>query len=366
MTLLTLADYEDTAARRPWPAGVWDFIAGGAGRERTLAGNREAFGRWRLRPSVCVDVSRVDLSTKLLGTPWSFPAGIAPTALHELCSPDGERGTAVAAQAVGVPMVVSVMSSTTIEDIAAAAPQATLWQQIYVFRDRRVTASLVERAEAAGAHAIVVTVDSPWLGRRLRDLRNDFQMPADIQARNVAASLGSNPDISSPAAHSAQAMDPSLTWDCIEWLTELTSLPIVVKGVQRSDDAVHARNAGAAGVIVSNHGGRQLDRARPSLESLPEVAAAVPPDFPVLLDGGVRSGIDILIALASGASAVLIGRPVLHGLAVAGTRGAAAVLSILRTELNDAMGQAGQPGIATLDKTLITPYQPLRAAEPGW
>jgi isopentenyl diphosphate isomerase/L-lactate dehydrogenase-like FMN-dependent dehydrogenase len=360
MTLLTLNDYQNAARDRAWPPGVWDFLAGGAGRESTLTGNSAAYGAWRLRPRTCVDVSNIDLTVKVLDWAWGVPIGFAPTALHELCCDAAEAATARAAQAHGVPMVVSTFASRTIEEIAQAAPQACLWQQVYIFRDREVTASLARRAAAAGARAIVVTVDSPWLGRRMRDIANDFRMPATARARNLARSLDTEPDISSPAAHSAATMDPSLTWRDITWLTEVTELPVIVKGIQAGEDAALARDAGAAAVIVSNHGGRQLDRARPTLDVLPEVVAALPDDYPVLMDGGIRSGIDALIALASGANALLIGRPVLHGLAVAGENGARDVLNILTTELADAMGQCGQPRVSALDRTLIepAPHQP--------
>ncbi|MFC4048292.1 alpha-hydroxy acid oxidase [Actinomadura syzygii] len=356
MALLTLADYESTAGSlAAWPPGVWDFLTGGAGTESTVTANREAFARWRLMPRVCVDVSVVETSTTVLGSDWDLPVAFAPTALHEVCTRDAEAATASAATALGVPMVVSALSSRTIEDIADAAPEATLWQQVYLFRDRKVTASLVQRASAAGAQAIVVTVDVPRPARRLRDIRNELRFPPHVQARNLAASTGRAPDVSSPSAHTAEAMDPSVTWEDVQWLTELSALPVLVKGIQVGQDAEHARRAGAAGVIVSNHGGRQLDRARPTLDALPEIRTAVPSGYPVLLDGGVRTGAEVMIALALGADAVLVGRPVLHGLAVAGKHGAAMVLGILRAELTDAMAQSGHPTLDSVDRSAIHP-----------
>ena len=340
--LLTLADYEQAASAR-LPRPVWDFLTGGAGEDGTVQANRRAFAGWRFRPRVAADVSAMDITTNLLGYTWQAPLGIAPTALHEMCTSDAELATAKAAATVGLPLTLSTFASRTIEEVAAASPQAMLWQQIYVFRDRGVTASLVERAERAGAGALVITVDSPWLGRRHRDMRGQFSMPSGIEARNLAASMDSQPDISSPATHSARTMDPALTWRDVTWLCGLTSLPVVCKGIQTGEDAIAARQAGAAAVIVSNHGGRQLDGARATLDALPEVVAAVGPDFPVLMDGGIRSGRDVLVALALGAKAVLIGRPVLHGLAVAGTAGAEAVLTTLVDELVDAMGHCGRP-----------------------
>ena len=354
LTLLTLADYEQSAqARLHRP--VWDFIAGGAGEGGTVAANRNAFAGWRFRPRVAANVATVDTSTTLLSYRWRAPIAIAPTALHELCTPNGEIATAAAAAAVALPFTVSMYASRAIEELAGARPPAMLWQQLYVLRDRAVTASLAKRAEAAGAGALVVTVDSPWLGRRHRDLRNEFRTPSGIQPRNVAASMDSAPEFYSPVAHAAQTMDPALTWKDITWLAGLTSLPVVCKGVQTGEDAVAAREAGAAAVIVSNHGGRQLEGARATLDALPEVTTAVGPDFPVLMDGGIRSGRDVLVALALGATAVLVGRPVLHGLTVAGAAGATAVLTTLIEELVDTMGHCGRPNLDSIGPDLITP-----------
>jgi isopentenyl diphosphate isomerase/L-lactate dehydrogenase-like FMN-dependent dehydrogenase len=246
-------------------------------------------------------------------------------------------------------------ASRTIEELAHASPLTMLWQQLYLLKDRAVTASVAERAEAAGAGALVVTIDSPWLGRRHRDLRGGFTLPPGVQPRNVAPSMESEPDFSSPTAHASQTMDPSLTWKDITWLAELTGLPVVCKGVQTGEDALAARDAGAAAVIVSNHGGRQLEGARASLDALPEVVTAVGPDFPVLMDGGIRSGRDVLVALALGASAVLVGRPVLHGLTVADAAGATAVLTTLVDELVDAMGHCGRPNLDSIGSDLVTP-----------
>jgi isopentenyl diphosphate isomerase/L-lactate dehydrogenase-like FMN-dependent dehydrogenase len=352
--LLTLTDYERAAeARLPRPA--WDFIAGGAGEDGTVEANRRAFAGWHFRPRVAVDVSAIETSTSLLGYGWRAPIAIAPTALHQLCTPDGELATAAAATSVGLPFVVSMYASRTIEELAHANPLTVLWQQLYVLKDRAVTASVAERAEAAGARALVVTIDSPWLGRRHRDLRGAFTMPQGVQPRNVAPSMQSEPDFTSPTVHAAQTMNPALTWKDITWLAGLTGLPVVCKGVQIGEDAVAAREAGAAAVIVSNHGGRQLEGARATLDALPEVVSGVGPDFPVLMDGGIRSGRDVLIALALGAAAVLVGRPVLHGLAVDGAAGAAAVLTTLIDELVDAMGHCGRPNLDSIGPGLVTP-----------
>jgi 4-hydroxymandelate oxidase len=352
--LLTIADYEQAAEAR-LRRSVWDFIAGGAGEDGTVEGNRHAFTSWRFRPRVAADVSAIDTSTKLLGYCWRAPIAIAPTALHELCTPDGELATAAAAAAVGLPFAVSMYASRTIEELAHASPLAMLWQQLYLLKDRAVTASVAERAQAAGAGALVVTIDSPWLGRRHRDLRGAFTVPPGVQPRNVAPSMESGPNFSSPATHAAQTMNPALTWKDITWLVGLTGLPVVCKGVQTGEDAIAAREAGATAVIVSNHGGRQLEGARATLDALPEVVTAVGADFPVLMDGGIRSGRDVLVALALGAVAVLVGRPVLYGLTVAHTAGATAVLSTLIDELVDAMGHCGRPNLDSIAPDLVTP-----------
>jgi isopentenyl diphosphate isomerase/L-lactate dehydrogenase-like FMN-dependent dehydrogenase len=352
--LLTLTDYERAAETRLHPP-VWDFIAGGAGEDGTVEANRRAFASWRFRPRVATDVSAINTSTDLLGYRWQAPIAIAPTALHELCTPAGELASAAAAAATGLPFVVSMYASRTIEELARTNPLAMLWQQVYLLKDRAVTASFAERAEAAGAGALVVTIDSPWLGRRHRDLRGAFTMPPNVQPRNVVPSMRSEPDFSSPAAHAAQTMNPGLTWKDVTWLIGLTSLPVVCKGIQTGEDAIAAREAGAAAVVVSNHGGRQLEGARATLDALPEVVSAVGADFPVLMDGGIRSGRDVLVALALGAAAILVGRPVLHGLTVAGAAGAAGVLSTLVDELVDAMGHCGRPNLASVGPDLVTP-----------
>jgi isopentenyl diphosphate isomerase/L-lactate dehydrogenase-like FMN-dependent dehydrogenase len=323
-----------------------------------VSGNEDAFRAFRLRPRVLTDVSDIDTSVRVFGRRLAAPVLLAPTALHTMVHPGGERATAAAATGMGVAMTISTFAATTIEDAGrAAADPGLVWQQVYVFRDRGLTAEMIDRAEAAGAGAIVVTVDSPWLGRRLRDLRNDFRVPAWVRPANLAASLPEAPDISSPSQHSAQATDPTLTWDDIDELAHRTRLPVLVKGVLTGEDAKHAVDAGAAGIIVSNHGGRQLDRVVPTLFALPEVVFASS-GVPVFMDGGVRSGEDVLIALALGATAVLIGRPALWGLAVGGHDGVQAVLSLLISELRNAMGHAGRPCLRDVDASLITAAVP--------
>ena len=343
---LTLADHATRARTRLAP-GVWDFVAGGAGDERTLAANTAAFDRVRLRPRMLTGVGRPDLGTRVLGREWAAPVGVAPMGYHTLVHPDGEVATAAAAGAAGLPLVVSTFAGRTFEDIAAAAG-APLWLQVYCFRDRDTTRALIERAERAGVEALVLTVDAPRLGRRLRDLRGNFRLPPEITPANLTGT-----GFDSPADHALQAFDTELDWTVVAWLQAVSTLPVLVKGVLTAADARRAVASGAAGLVVSNHGGRQLDGAPAALDALPEIAAEVAGRVPVLLDGGVRRGVDVLAALALGADAVLLGRPVLHGLAVDGRDGVADVLGIVTEELEDAMALAGLASVADVGAELV-------------
>ncbi|MFE0177212.1 alpha-hydroxy acid oxidase [Streptomyces sp. NPDC059002] len=353
---LTLDDYA-TLARRQLPRQDWDFIAGGAGRERTLAANEASFDTVSLRPRALPGRTEPDTQVRILGSRWAAPLGVAPVAYHELAHGDGESGTAKAAGALGLPVVVSTFASQTLERVArnAAAP---LWLQMYCFRDQEVTRSLARRAADAGYEALVVTVDTPFMGRRLRDLRNGFQVPPHIVPANLVDDLADGAqarDAASPAAHSRTAFDPALDWSVVARLREWSGLPVVAKGVLSAEDARAALDAGVAGIIVSNHGGRQLDGAPATLEALPEVVAAVEGRCPVLMDGGIRRGSDIVVALAFGATAVLVGRPVLYGLAVDGTAGVHAVLSILLRELADTMALTGRATVDAVDLSVLAP-----------
>jgi 4-hydroxymandelate oxidase len=355
--LLTASEYE-SAARQRLPVDVWDFVAGGSGTEATLAANRAAFQRLVLRPRVLVDVTRTDLAVDLLGARLAAPIGVAPMAYHRLAHPEGEVATARAAGGAGALFVVSLFASRSLEDIAAAAG-GPLWLQLYWLRRRDVLVPLLRRAEAAGYQAIVLTVDAPRVGRRVRDLRHGFAVPPDVTAVNIDARVMAGTDASRTgesaiARHSREQFDPSATWQDLAWLRGQTSLPLVLKGLLTAEDARLAVEHGTAAVIVSNHGGRQLDGAVPSMVALPEVVEAVAGRCPVLLDGGVRAGTDVVKALALGARAVLVGRPVLWGLATAGADGARALLDLLVTELDDAMALCGHPRVADLDRSAVT------------
>ncbi|WP_089158202.1 alpha-hydroxy acid oxidase [Micromonospora sp. NBS 11-29] len=339
---LNLAEVAADARRRLDPVH-WDFFTGGAGEERTLRANEAAFTRRYLVPRVLRGAGRRDLRISLFGTRISMPVLIAPTAFHRLAHPEGEVATARAAAEAGTIMVVSMAATRPVEEIAAAG--GPLWFQLYPQADLDFTASVVRRAEAAGCSALVVTVDSPVFGRRERDLRHGFvDLPPGLVCENMRDAGGRVRDI---------GMDAGLDWARIAWLREVTTLPILLKGVLHPADAALAVAHGVDGVLVSNHGGRQLDGALATLDALPAVVEAVAGRLPVLLDGGVRRGADVLVALALGATAVLVGRPVLWGLAVGGVAGVRRVLDLLHADLDRALALAGATGPAALRDDLV-------------
>jgi 4-hydroxymandelate oxidase len=349
---LTVEDFEELARER-MERTAYDYYAGGAGPEWTLAENRRAFDRWVLRPRVLVDVANVELATTVLGERWPFPIGLAPTAFHKLAHQDGELATARAAAGLGATMVLSTVSTVRLEDVAAVG--GPRWFQLYVFKDRAVTEQLVRRAEAAGYTALAVTVDVPFVGRRYRDERNAFTLPPGITLANLA-DMGL-PDSSGSAlfAFFLQQGDAALSWKDLEWLRSLTSMRVLVKGVLTAEDARLAVEAGVDGIVVSNHGGRQLDGVPASLDALPEVVEAVDGRVEVLVDGGIRRGTDVLKALALGAKAVFLGRPYLWGLALDGQEGVTAVLSLVRDELSHAMALCGCPSIEAIGRSVVAP-----------
>ncbi len=332
---------------------AWEYISGGAADEFTLRWNHDSYDRLRLRLRNLVDVSRIDTSIRLLGQKLPFPILLAPTAYMRLVHPEGELAAVRGAGAAGATMVLSVFANTTVEASAAAATQP-VWFQLYVQRDRDLTRALVQRAEAAGCQALVVTVDSPVLGPRYRETRSHFALPPGLERANLkglATSAGSHRP-TGDTIYSA-TLDPALTWKDIAWLRSLTRLPVLLKGIMTAEDAERAVEAGVAGIIVSNHGGRNLDTVPATIDALPEVAAKVAGRVPVLVDGGIRRGTDVLKALGLGASAVLIGRPYLFGLAVGGAEGVTHVVNILRRELEAAMALTGRTSIAAIDPTVI-------------
>ena len=325
---VNVADFERLAAERI-EAGALGYFAGGAGDERTLRRNAEAYGEWELIPRVLVDVSAVDASIELFGSRLSMPLAQAPVAFQRLVHAEGEEAMARAAGAAGTAMCLSTIATATPASVAAAAPDTTKWFQLYVFSDRAVTEALLAEAVQSGYEAIFLTVDAPFAGRRERDLRAGFEV--DVDAPSVTAAIGSDRPVSVKEVFGL--VDASLDWDDFASLVAGCELPVVVKGLMHPTDAELAIEAGAAGVVVSNHGGRQLDGVPATIDALPGVADTVDGRVPVLVDGGIRRGTDALVALALGADAVLAGRPALWGLAVGGEQGARDVLEILKAEI---------------------------------
>ncbi|HWG63020.1 MAG TPA: alpha-hydroxy acid oxidase [Streptosporangiaceae bacterium] len=347
----SLADFEQSAAA-VLPGPVWDFLAGGSGGERTLTANRAALDRIFVVPRVLRDVSGCSTAATMLGKPVSMPVAVAPVAYHRLFHPDGELASARAAKAARVPFTVSTLSSVPLEEVAAVG--GAVWFQLYWLRDKQAVFELVARAEDAGCEALMLTVDVPWMGRRLRDVRNEFTLPADVQPANLAPRAGSAAGRrvsggSALSAHTSQAFSASVTWADLTELRARTPLPLIVKGVLAAQDAVRAAECGADAVVVSNHGGRQLDAVAPAIDMLGNVCAEVAGRCEVVVDSGIRSGTDVLKALALGATGVLLGRPLIWGLAAAGEAGALQVIELLRTEIRDALGLAGcvSPGAAS-------------------
>jgi 4-hydroxymandelate oxidase len=355
MDLLNLDELERLASERLSPL-AWDYYSSGADDELTLQRNREAYRELSLHYRVLVDVSVRELESRALGHAVSMPVLVAPTAFHKLAHPEGELASVRAAGDAGTVFVLSTLSTTRVEDVVAAA-SGPVWFQLYVYRDREATAALVKRVEAAGCSALVVTVDAPLLGRRERDVKNRFALPGELRVENLVASaygeIGAGAAGSGLASYFASLLDPTLTFRDIAWLRGITRLPILVKGVVRPDDALRAIDAGAAGIVVSNHGGRQLDTAPATIEVLGAVVDAVGDRAEVHVDGGVRRGTDVIKALALGARAVWIGRPILWGLALGGREGVAAALACLRRELDLALALCGCPSICDVGRDLI-------------
>lgn len=342
----------EARARELLDHAAFEYYAGGADDEVTLRDNVEAWRRVRLIPRVLRDVSSVSPVTNLLGSEIAAPLLIAPMAFQRMAHPDGEIAMARAAAAMRIPMVVSTMSTTTLEDIAAAVPDGDRWFQLYVHKDRDLSRRLLDRAVASGCSAVVLTVDVPVVGRRRRDEINQFGLPDHLTVANLDESLESAGG-SALSEYSDHAFEQALTPSLLDWIAGLTDLPLLVKGVLHPGDAVAAVGAGAAGVIVSNHGGRQLDGSIATADALAAVVDAVAGRVPTLVDGGVRGGSDIVKALALGADAVLIGRPALWGLAIGGAEGAGDVVRELVDELVRAMTLCGVTSVGEIDRSLL-------------
>jgi 4-hydroxymandelate oxidase len=329
---------------------AWAYVAGGVGDGLTLAENRAAWHRWKLRPHLLVDVSEVVTATTVLGTPTASPVLVAPSAMHGLVCPERELATSRGAADAGAVLVLSQVATTSLEDVAAVAPDSPRWMQLYVQRDRGLTRAVCERAAAAGYRALVVTADSPVITRRSGIDRGEFGVPASMPLPNLAPGDPA-PDLFALV----EGYDPTLTPDDLPEISAWAGgLPVLVKGVVRGDDAARFVAAGAAGVVVSNHGGRQLDTCVATADVLPEVVDAVAGRGEVYVDGGVRRATDVLKALALGARAVLVGRPVVWALAVGGAPAVTELLDGLRADLATAMGLSGVTDVAAVPRDLVT------------
>lgn len=363
MLPLNLHEYE-AAARALLSPMVYDFVAGGSGDEVTLRACRAAFNRWRLVPRALRGLPPVTTATTVLGQPVASPVLIAPASLHALVHADGELATARAARAAGTIYTMSTAASMAIEAVAPAA--GPWWFQLYVFVDRGLTRDLVARAAAAGATALVVTVDTPVLGRREADERNRFALPPGLAMANLRVpepAPGAVAAEGSRLTSYASVVEPALSWADLDWLAARSPLPVVPKGILHPADAARAVDHGARAIVVSNHGGRQLDGAVAALDALPAIVEAVAGRAEVLLDGGVRRGTDVLTALALGARAVLIGRPIHWGLAVGGEAGVRHVLELLQSELARDLLLCGLANPAEADRSLLAPADMPMAGE---
>jgi 4-hydroxymandelate oxidase len=351
--LLGVHEFE-TLAREKFSADVHAYVADGAGDEVTATDNMTAFSRYRLRPRILVDVSDVDPSVELLGRRVTLPVGLAPTGWQGFVHADGELASARAAARCGAPLCLSTASNFSLEDVAAAHEEAgglLRWFQLYFNRDRGLVENLLRRSKEAGYEAVVVTADLPVLGYRESQFRHEMTPSENVAPANFEAYARDRSR--SPVEYLEGFTDPSLTWDDLNWIAEVSQLPIVVKGVMTAEDARVCIECGAAGIVVSNHGGRQLDRTSAAIDVLEEVVTAVEGRAEVYLDGGVRRGVDVLTALALGARAVFIGRPYLWGLAVAGEAGVVRVFEILRDEILNAMALLGVTSLSRVDRTYV-------------
>ncbi|XP_059070025.1 glycolate oxidase 1-like [Cryptomeria japonica] len=354
MEIVNVQDYE-AVAKEKLPKMVYDYYASGAEDQWTLKENQRAFQRIRFRPRILVDVSKIDTSSTMLGFKISMPIMIAPTAMQKMAHPDGELATARAASAAGTIMTLSSWATSSVEEISSTGPGIRFFQ-LYVVKDRHVVAQLVRRAENAGFKAIALTVDAPRLGRREADIRNRFVLPPHLTLRNFEGlDLGKmeKTEDSGLTSYVANQIDRSLSWKDIKWLQTITHLPILVKGVLTAEDTRLAVQAGVAGIIVSNHGARQLDYVPATISCLEEVVNAAQGQVPVFLDGGVRRGTDIFKALALGASGVFIGRPVVFALAAEGEAGVKKVLQMLRDEFELTMSLAGCCSVKDINRNYI-------------
>ncbi|CAI9286241.1 unnamed protein product [Lactuca saligna] len=348
---VNLNEYQQLA-RQALPKMYYDYFSGGSEDQHTLGENTEAFKRITFRPKILVDVSKIDMSTTILGYKTSAPIMIAPTALHKLAHPEGEVLTARAAGSCNVIMGLSFMSTCTIEEVASSC-NAVRFFQLYVYKKREISALMVKRAEANGFKAILLTADTPKLGRREADIKNKMIAPHLKNFEGLVSTKVEDDEGSNVEAFVNRSFDPSLSWKDIAWLKSITKLPILIKGVLTREDAIKAMEVGVEGIIVSNHGARQLDYVPATINALEEVVVAVKGRIPVIFDGGIRRGTDVFKALALGAQAVMIGRPVIYGLAAKGEYGVRRVIEMLKDELELTMALSGCPTLAHITRNHV-------------
>lgn len=355
MKPVTVSDIEKIAAEK-LDKNAYDYYSSGADDEITLKENCNAFNRIFLKYRVLVDVSKRDMSAVILGHKTSVPFLIAPTSFQKMAHPEGEIATVKAAGKAGTVMILSTLANTLLEEVSSAA-SGPVWFQLYVFKDREITRDLIKRAEAAGVKAIVLTVDAPLLGQRIKDVKNNFNLPTGLTVKNLEKhfkeNLIVNKNNSGLADYVKKNLDASLNWNDLSWIRSVTNLPLILKGIACREDAIIAAEHNIEGIVISNHGRRQLDTCRATINVLPEVAEAVKGKTEIYLDGGIRRGTDILKSIALGADAVLIGRPVIWGLAYNGENGVTDVLNILRKELDLAMALCGCTDIKNISRELI-------------
>ncbi|KAM7500558.1 hypothetical protein LguiA_024972 [Lonicera macranthoides] len=364
MEITNVMEYE-AIAKEKLPKMIYDYYASGAEDQWTLQENRNAFSRILFRPRILIDVSKIDMATTILGFNISMPIMIAPTAMQKMAHPEGEFATARAASAAGTIMTLSSWATSSVEEVASTGPGVRFFQ-LYVYKNRNIVTQLVKRAERAGFKAISLTVDTPRLGRREADIKNRFTLPPHLTLKNFEGlDLGKldKTDDSGLASYVAGQVDQSFSWKDVKWLQTITHLPIVVKGVITAEDAKLAVQAGAAGIIVSNHGARQLDYVPATIMALEEVVKATQDRIPVFLDGGIRRGTDVFKALALGASGVFIGRPVLFSLAADGEAGVRKVLQMLRDEFELTMALSGCRSLKEITRNhILAPWDPPRVS----
>ena len=352
--LVNVFDYE-AAAREKLPKIAFDYYSSGANDEITLRENHAAYERIRLKPRVLKDISKRDIKITLFGETISMPILVAPTAFHRMAHPEGEVAVARAAGKAGTIMILSTLANSSIEEVMAEAV-GPVWFQLYVYKDKQATKSLIQRAETAGCKAIALTVDAQIWGRRERDIKNRFRLPDGLSIKNLSSGSDQFPDGESGsglASYVSWQFDPALSWKDVEWLCANTKLPVLLKGVLHPEDARLAVDHGAAGVIVSNHGARQLDTVPATIDALSEIVEAVEDRIEVLIDGGIRRGTDVLKAIALGAKAVGVGRPVIWGLAQDGEDGVKRILDILRKDFELTMRLCGCTSVKEISKDLI-------------